>query len=319
MKILLTYDLKDKYLNMIRELLPGARLVNASDSASQKREIVDTEILVGFGGSFNLDLLREAEELKWIQSWSAGVDNFTKPERIKLLVDNGIRLTTMSGVHSDIIAEQVMGMAISFSRQLYKFYDQQKKQVWQKIRVDQLERKTMAIIGLGAIGREIAARAKAFKMRTIGIKRDISRKVANVDQLYSNDELYQVLHEADYVVAIVPLTDETSQMFGIDEFNVMKETAYFINMARGQIVDEDELIKALEEGKIAGAGLDVFVEEPLPADSPLYKLDNVLITPHNAGIHPDYNKKAMNIFLNNIERYRDGKELINLVDYNRGY
>ncbi len=140
-----------------------------------------------------------------------------------------------------------------------------------------------------------------------------------VDELYSNDELLSVLNKADYVVAIVPLTDETTHLFGREEFRAMKETAYFINMARGQVVNEEELIYALEEGWIAGAALDVFEEEPLPADSPLYKLDNVLITPHVGGVHPDYHKKALQVFLSNLERYQQNLELNNLVDYNRGY
>jgi phosphoglycerate dehydrogenase-like enzyme len=319
MKIMLTIDLNEKYLNRIRETVPGAEVVKAVDVETQKRELQDTEIVVAFGDSLKLELLPEAENLNWIQSWAAGVDNYTTPEVMKHLIDNNVKLTTMSGIHGDIIAEHTMGLVISFSRKLHKFYEQQKKGIWQRLKVDQLEGKTMAIIGLGAIGKEIAHKAKAFKMHTIGVKKNINEKIDCVDELYSNDELLSVLNKADYVVVIVPLTDETTRMFGKEEFRAMKETAYFINMARGQVVNEEELILALEEGWIAGAGLDVFEEEPLPSDSPLYRLDNVLITPHVGGIHPDYHKKAVQVFLNNLERYQKGLELNNLVDYNRGY
>ena len=319
MKILLAQDLKDSYYQSIYEVWPGCRIVKALDFVSQKREIGNSQVLAVFSGNFKVDLLYEAKKLKWIQSWSAGVDQFTEPESLKYLIDNNIKLTTMSGVHGNIIAEHVMGLVISLSRKLYKFYWQQKNQQWQWIKVDQLEDRVMAIIGLGSIGQEIAARARAFKMKIIGVKRDTGTRIPNIDHLYSHDELLTVLKEADYVVVAVPLTDETHQMIGEDEFRVMKNSAYFINISRGQIVDEEMLIRALEEGHIAGAGLDVFTEEPLPPDSPLYKLDNVLITPHIAGVFPAYDQKAIKIFLENLKRFKSGSPLLNLVDYNRGY
>lgn len=319
MKILLAQDLKDSYYQSIYEVWPGCRIVKALDFVSQKREIGNSQVLAVFSGNFKVDLLYEAKKLKWIQSWSAGVDQFTEPESLKYLIDNNIKLTTMSGVHGNIIAEHVMGLVISLSRKLYKFYWQQKNQQWQWIKVDQLEDRVMAIIGLGSIGQEIAARARAFKMKTIGVKRDTGTRISNIDHLYSHDELLTVLKEADYVVVAVPLTDETHQMIGEDEFRVMKSSAYFINISRGQVVDEEMLIRALEEGHIAGAGLDVFTEEPLPPDSPLYKLDNVLITPHIAGVFPAYDQKAIKIFLENLKRFKSGSPLLNLVDYNRGY
>lgn len=319
MKILCTQDLKEEYLEEIKHVVPDAQVVKALDVETQEREIVDSDVLLTFGRFFKMDLLYEANNLRWIQSWSAGVDPFTRPEILKFLIDNEIKLTTTSGIHANVIAEQVIGFMVSFSRQLYRFYEQQKNQQWQKVRVDQLEGRTLAVIGTGSIGQEIAARGKAFKMRTIGVKRDTSKPVEYIDELYSPDELFTVLRQADYVVVIVPLTDETSQMFGVDEFRAMKNTAYFINMARGGVVDEKALISALQNGWIAGAGLDVFEKEPLPADSPLYKLDNVLITPHTAGIFPDYNKKATEVFVDNLKRYKEGRKLINLVDYNKGY
>ncbi|MCG8514151.1 MAG: D-2-hydroxyacid dehydrogenase [Halanaerobiales bacterium] len=319
MKILLAQDLKDSYYQSIYEVWPGCRIVKALDFVSQKREIGNSQVLAVFSGNFKVDLLYEAKKLKWIQSWSAGVDQFTEPESLKYLIDNNIKLTTMSGVHGNIIAEHVMGLVISLSRKLYKFYWQQKNQQWQWIKVDQLEDRVMAIIGLGSIGQEIAARARAFKMKIIGVKRDTGTRIPNIDHLYSHDELLTVLKEADYVVVAVPLTDETHQMIGEDEFRVMKNSACFINISRGQVVDEEMLIRALEEGHIAGAGLDVFTEEPLPPDSPLYKLDNVLITPHIAGVFPAYDQKAIKIFLENLKRFKSGSPLLNLVDYNRGY
>ncbi|MTI59250.1 MAG: D-2-hydroxyacid dehydrogenase [Firmicutes bacterium] len=319
MKLMLTIELADRYVSMIEDSFTNLEVVMALDPDLQEKELNDSEIVVGFGDSFNPEIIKEGTSLRWIQSWAAGVDHYTRPEVIKKLIDNNIKLTSMSGIHGDIIAEHVMGMVIGFSRKLYKFYQQQQNSIWQRIQPDQLAGKTMAVIGLGSIGQEIASRAKAFKMKVVGVKRNTLDKVDMVDELYSAEELFKVLAVADYVVVIVPLTDDTIGMFGYDEFRAMKETAFFINVSRGQVVIEQELITALQEGCLAGAGLDVFNQEPLPEDSPLYKLDNVLLTPHVAGIFPDYNKEAIKKFLFNLRRYQEGKELINLVDYNSGY
>lgn len=304
---------------MIKKEMPTAEVVRAVDVKAKEREIRDCQIIAAGGSGIPTDILKTAENLQWIQAWSAGVNHFTKPDLVQFLIDNNIKLTTTSGIHGNIIAEHVMGMVISFSRSLMQLYQQQKNNVWRKIKVSQLEGKTMAVIGVGSIGLEIAERAKAFKMKTIGIKRTVNNSLPYIDELYSNDELLTVLNRSDYVVVTLPLTDETTAMFSEDEFNAMKKTAYFINIGRGQVVDEEEMILALEEGKIAGAGLDVFEKEPLPGDSPLYRLDNVLLTPHISGVFPDYNKKAVKVFIDNLNRYKQGKELINLVDYNRGY
>jgi len=319
MKVVITRELKQNYMEEIQEAVPDYSFVKATDSDSQEKELIDADILVTFPAVLGVEKIYRAEKVSWIQSWSAGVDTLTKPDVLKYLIGNNIQLTTMSGIHGDVIAEQVMGLIISFSRKLYKCYQQQKNCIWQRPQVSQLAGKTMGIIGLGSVGREIASRAKAFKMTVLGTKRDINNAVENVDKLYSPDELLVLLKESDYVVPAVPLTDETTYMFGHDEFRAMKKTAIFINISRGKVVNEAELIKALEEGMIAGAGLDVFAEEPLPAQSPLYMMENVLITPHFAGIFPDYNKRAVELLIKNLLRYKNGKRLINLVDYNRGY
>ncbi len=320
MKVLVTRDLKEKYIEQIRNEVPEYEVVKAADDELQEKEIVDSNILVTFPAAFDLDKIYKAPDLCWIQAWSAGVNSILVDKRLRQhIIDKNIKLTTMSGIHSDVIAEQVMGFMINFSRKLHQCYRQQLARVWKHPRVSQLAGRTIAIVGLGNIGREIAVRAKAFKMKVHGMKRDTSSRVENVDKLFKPEEFPELLAGADYVVVIVPLTAETRGMFGLDQFKMMKESAYFINVARGEIVKESELITALRDKVIAGAGLDVFAEEPLPSDSPLYGMENVLITPHIGGIFPGYNTKAVPLLIENLKRFEEGRELLNLVDYERGY
>jgi phosphoglycerate dehydrogenase-like enzyme len=320
MKVLIDYDLNEKYLEKMRELISDAEIVKATERETQRKEIVDAEILISFMG-FPLDILQKEEKLQWIQSWSAGVDGYTKPDYNQYLIENNIKLTSMSGVHRSSMADHTFGFIINHTRRFCDMKELQKKKKWKRLRVGQLEGKTMAVIGLGSIGKEIAVRGKAFRMRVIGVKRNTDEVVENVDQLFSSDQLHEALSQADFVVSIVPLTGETEMMFGREEFEAMKDSGYFINMARGEVVNQPELITALQEEMIAGAGLDVFVEEPLPEDSPLYSLDNVFVSPHMGGKFPDYNKKAIRIFKENLKKYIASQEdeMINLVDYERGY
>ncbi len=318
MKLLVTIDLKEKYMEMIRDAFPEILTVKALDPARQVEEIIDTDFLVT-GFKPDLELFKKGERLQVIQTWSAGVDKYMEEEVLQHLKARGIKLISMSGIHGDPIAEHVMGLIINYSRRLYDFYEAQKERKWLRLDVGQLAGKTMVIVGTGSIGREIARRAKAFRMRTIGVKRNIEGKIDYIDELYSNAQLEIALKQGDYIVIALPLTEETRGFIGRKEFAVMKETAFFVNIARGEVVDEGALIEALKEGRIAGAALDVFTEEPLSPDSPFYDLENVYITPHISAAHPDYNLKAVRLFIENLKSYLENREIKNLVDYNRGY
>lgn len=318
MKLLVTIDLKEKYMEMIRDAFPEILTVKALDPARQVEEIIDTDFLVT-GFKPDLELFKKGERLQVIQTWSAGVDKYMEEEVLQHLKARGIKLISMSGIHGDPIAEHVMGLIINYSRRLYDFYEAQKERKWLRLDVGQLAGKTMVIVGTGSIGREIARRAKAFRMRTIGVKRNIEGKIDYIDELYSNAQLEIALKQGDYIVIALPLTEETRGFIGRKEFAVMKETAFFVNIARGEVVDEGALIEALKEGRIVGAALDVFTEEPLSPDSPFYDLENVYITPHISAAHPDYNLKAVRLFIENLKSYLENREIKNLVDYNRGY
>ena len=320
MKILFDFDLKEEYIGKLKNLAPEADFVVSQNEAETKEEIIDSDVLFDFGRVEKEDI-KKAKNLKWIQTWTAGVDRLMKSDFKNVLREKNIILTNMSGVHSNVIAEHSLGFMINFSRRFCDFHEQKRNKKWDRLKVDNLENKKLAVVGLGSIGREITRKAQVFDMEVMGVNRKGEGEFEYVDYLFSQNELKTVLEKADYVVVILPLTSETESMIGKDEFESMKDSAYFINVARGKIVDESALINALKEGKIAGAGLDVFVEEPLPEDSPLYELDNVLITPHLAGSFPEYNKKAVKIAEKNLNKFIDQNidEMINKIDYNLGF
>lgn len=319
MKIMSTLDLKDNYIKKIKEELPEAEVVIAEEREKQLKEITDSDIMICVGSFADREVMEKAEKLKWIQSWSAGVDGLLSEQIKSILKEKDIVVTNMSGIHVDSLGEQVLGYLIAFSRRFKDFFRQQQEHVWDKLKVDILRNKKLLIVGTGAIGTAIAVRAKAFGMKIIGIKRDPSIVPEGFDKVYSKDEFENRMAEADFVVAAVPLTDETRDMFDKKAFSNMKDSAYFINIARGEVVVEDDLIAALNNDIIAGAALDVFREEPLAEDSPLYDLDKLILTPHVGGLFPDYNKRAVEVFLSNLDRFKNKKELINLINYQLGY
>lgn len=320
MKILFSFDLKDKYLESIKDSFDNIEFKKSEDMDVLTKEIKDTDVLVAMlMRKFDTDLIKMGDNLKWIQSWSAGVDKFLEDNSFKYLKENEITLTSVKGIHKDSMSEQVMGYLISFSRRLPELMELKKKKVWDRLKVDYLKDKTLSIFGLGAVGKEVAQKAQAFKMNVIGVKRNTNVEIPGVQEIYSPDQAEKVLNKSDYVVVTMPLTEETRCYFDYDKFAAMRETAYFINVARGEIVKEEEMIKALNEDLIAGAALDVFVEEPLPKESPLYEMDNVILTPHTSGLFPDYNKEAVQIFKNNLRLFLEDKELMNVIDPKRQY
>ena len=320
MKILFSFDLKDKYLESIKNSFDNIEVKKSEDMDILTKEIKDADVLVAMlMRKFDTDLIKMGNNLKWIQSWSAGVDKFLEDNSFKYLKENEIALTSVRGIHKDSMSEQVMGYLISFSRRLPELMELKKKKEWDRLKVDYLKDKTLSIFGLGAVGKEVAKKAQAFKMNVIGVKRNTDVEIPGVQEIYSPDQAEKVLNKSDYVVVTMPLTEETRGYFGYDKFKAMQETAYFINVARGEIVKEKEMIKALNKDLIAGAALDVFEEEPLPEESPLYEMDNVILTPHTSGLFPDYNKEAVEIFKNNLRRFLEGKELKNVIDPNRQY
>jgi phosphoglycerate dehydrogenase-like enzyme len=273
--------------------------------------------------------------LKWIQGHFAGVEHFL--EQLHAL-PRSLILTTMSGVHAPNMAEYSVMMMLAFAYRLPSMIEYQQQSDWPTDRVSlftpkELNSATLGIVGYGSIGRETARLAKAFGMRVLATKRDVSQvneqgwQLPNVgdataqfvDQLYSPHQLRSMLSECDFVVITVPLTAETRQLIGAAEFRSMKRDAVIINVARGGVIDEAAMIDALQNKIIGGAALDVFEQEPLPIESSLWTMPNVIISPHTAGFSAHYNERAMILFAENLRRYVTNQPLLNVVDMSKGY
>ncbi|MHB1484497.1 MAG: D-2-hydroxyacid dehydrogenase [Saccharofermentanales bacterium] len=286
------------------------------DAAIHDPEIFSqADIIIGWS-RLTLEAIQKYGNLKWLFVLSAGVENLP----FDYLQEKGIILSNTQGIHRKQMAEQTLGLMIMFSRRLNKFFRAQADSKWLgTINPDELTGKTLCIIGAGSIGSEIARKAYAFDMKVIGIKKT-PVSMDNFDVVAGVEMLHDALSISDYNVLITPLTPETTHMIGEKEFKAMKETSIFINMSRGDTVDEAALISALQSGEIAGAGLDVFHEEPLPETSPLWQMENVIITPHMAGKSPHYMTRAMEIFCSNLLAFRRGEtDFPNKVDLSQRY
>lgn len=237
-----------------------------------------------------------------VQSLTAGVDHID----LDRLEADGIMLANASGVHSEPISQQVLGYMLAFERNLHRAMRQQSRGIWERFRGGELGGKTLGIVGVGAIGQAVARVSAPFDMTVIGTKRDTDVSIPHVDELYSPDELEAVLSRADYLVLACPLTDETSGLIDQAALALMPSQSVLINIARGPIVDEDALITALQQRRIRGAALDVFETEPLPGESPLWDLSNVIITPHMSGSTPRYWERCAELIAANHEAMEAG-------------
>jgi phosphoglycerate dehydrogenase-like enzyme len=277
----------------------------------------------------------QAPNLRWVQLYSAGADYlFHHP-----LFHTHVTFTTASGVHAIPIAEYVLTMVLARFHRLPTLLNLQKQRDWPSSTVrstqlmpEELRGKTIGIVGYGSIGRQVARLAQAFGMRILAMQRgtdhrDRGYQIANVgdpegtlpERYFAPEHLHQMLADCDVVVITVPLTSSTQGMFNEAAFQAMKSSAFLVNIARGEVCNESDLIRALQEKQIAGAALDVFEHEPLPPESPLWHLPNVLLSPHISGQNPQYDERAAALFAENLRRYMVGEPLLNVVDKAHGY
>ena len=266
------------------------------------------------------DIASRAPHLKWLQLTSAGVDRLLDAP----VVRSQVKVTTASGIHATPISEYIIGAMLAFAKGLPRAMRAQEERAWNPYLPPELEGATAGIIGMGAIGRRTAELAKGFRMRVLGMRRSVKTRAAETgdpsfDEYVPPADLPYLLRESDYVVVAVPLTPETRRLIGEAELRSMKPGAVIVNIARGAVIDEGALVRALKEGWIAGAALDVFEREPLPAESELWGLRNVLLTPHISGGTPRYMERAVELFCDNLRRYVAGEPLVNVVDPARGY
>jgi phosphoglycerate dehydrogenase-like enzyme len=274
------------------------------------------EVIFGWIHQFPKNLQARTDRLKWIQVMTAGVDRL--PEEI---LKSGVRVANASGLHSTAMGEVVLEIMLMFVKNAPACMRMKQGREWRRYRPGILRGQTVGILGLGAVGKEIARLCKAFGMKVIGIRRSggAASLFRDVDRVYPREKLPELLAESDFLVLALPLTKETEGMIGEKELRGMKPTAFLINVARGAIVDEGVLIRALTEKWIAGAGLDVFTREPLPPESPLYAMPNVIFSPHISGDIPDYESRAVEVFCENLRRYLAGEPFLHEVDRETGY
>jgi D-2-hydroxyacid dehydrogenase (NADP+) len=325
--VLMTLSLDEASMQQITAVSSRIKLTNVSelvqaeqkgDAAAKKQLdalLAVTEIIYGFRLPENV--IARAPKLRWFQTMSAGVDRFLDDNFRK----SSVIMTSVSGIHATPIGEFVLQLMLMFAKQAPLAFQQKQQRQWKSFLAMELRSRIIGIVGLGHIGREVARLAKAFGMRVVATRRSAgkSQRARYVDRLFAPGQLLQLLAESDFVVLTLPLTKETHRIIGEAELRSMKPTAYLINIARGNLIDEESLVQALEEHRIAGAGLDVFATEPLPAGSRLWELPNVIISPHIAGGMEDYVDRATEVFAENLRRYLGGKRLINVVDKERGY
>lgn len=290
----------------------------------------DTDIAVC--GNLSPEQLEQAANLKWIAFWSAGMDGKYTPQ----LAERNLLLTNASGVHGPNIAEHVMMFMLMFTRNEPFYFRRQLEGEWKRDNWGQekwnrqprrsaageLTGQTLGIVGLGRIGESLAVRAKSFDMRIVATKRDPKTRYdaqVPVDAVYGMDELPRLMAESDHICVTLPHTPETHHFLNAEMLSHCKPTAYLYNIGRGSTIDEAALVAALEQGNLAGAGLDVFETEPLPTDSPLWRMENVILTPHVSGITPFYFHRFAELFTTNLRRFLANEPLHNLFDPVKGY
>jgi D-2-hydroxyacid dehydrogenase (NADP+) len=249
--------------------------------------------------------------LDWIHSIQAGVDRFP----LEAFADRGLTLTNSTGIHGDVVGETAVGYMLAFARRLHVARSNQERREWRRPAWDAafpLRRETACVVGLGTLGRGIAGRAAALGMDVVGVKRTPT-PVDGVDRVYPPAELHAAVADARFVALAVPLTDGTTGLIDAAALEAMRSDAYLLNVARGPVVDQDALVDALDDGVVAGAALDVFETEPLPSESPLWDREDVIVTPHAAGMTDDYADRVATIVRENLRRLASGESPANRV------
>ncbi len=333
MKLVIHPPVEEQRLERIVAAAGPMEVVNAPDTLEALAAMPEAD---AFFGKLTPELLGAATRLRWVQAPTASLEHYLFPE----LVEHPCVLTNMRGLYSDLIAEHVLGMMLSFTRNLHTYVRNQMAGRWAPVGgeaqrptfvtgpgvisgMDRAHRNlgdlTLGIVGLGHIGTQIAQCCACFGMRIIAVDPVRTEAPKGVEAVWPVQRLDDLLGQSDFIVIAAPHTPETEQLFGRRQFRTMKRDAVLINVGRGAIVNLDELAAALEAGEIAGAGLDVFEIEPLPAEHPLWKRDDVIITPHVAGQSPRVAPRHLGVLLENIGRFVRGESLVNVADKRRWF
>jgi phosphoglycerate dehydrogenase-like enzyme len=319
MKLIIPTSIADKVEPQLREIAPQAKIVHVDQEGAGDADLADAQVLLRWWmpATTLQRILAAAPRLRWLHTPSAGVDGLLIPE----VIERKIVLTNSAGAHAIPIAEFVLLAMLGHAKRARDLAALKPENAWEQgrtLHLGELYEKTLLILGLGHIGQAIARRAAAFDMRVIGSRRR-PVPIAGVERVVGEHEWRMLLPEADYLVIAMPLTSATRAMLDAAALAELRPGAYLINIARGEIIDTTALIAALEQGRLAGAALDVLPEEPLPPEHPLWRTPNVWITPHISSSSPRTSERAIAIFLENVRRDMAGQPFINLVDQQAGY
>ena len=312
MNLLILDPFADEYKKALLPKFPEVSI----HSAQKEEEIGDfiekADILLTIRISDKL--IKKASKLKWIQALTTGVDYIINLPSLK----KEVVITSTRGIHGPQVSEMAFLLMLALNRNFPEVVRNQDKAVWERWPGKLLWKKKVGILGIGVIGEEIARKCKAFDMKVFGID-IVKRKVESIDIFYGPEDIINVAKEVDYFIIVAPFTPQTEKMVDSKVLSAMKPTAFFLNLGRGEIVDEEALIQALNSGKIAGAALDTFLAEPLPKDHPFWGMKNVIVSPHVAGMSDVYVEQALSIFEENLRRFLQGerRSLINLVEWQK--
>ncbi len=308
-QVLINFDFPEEFVAQLRGKYPELKFVHTTDEKTAFSSLADTNILITFL-QCNREIVEAAPKLEWIQAITAGVDFMP----LDLIFARGIRLTNGRGIHRIHMAEYAIAVLVHLARNFHIMMGNQFRRTWDSSpHQGEIYGATLGIVGLGEIGEEIAKKAAVFGMRVIGVRRT-AKPTQHVETVYGPQDMAVVFEQSDYVINLLPLTRDTEKLIDRKLFDKMHPEACFINMGRGRSVNEDDLAEALQTGKIRAAVSDVFYTEPLPETSPLWDLENMVITPHVCGRSPNYMNRAMEIIDHNLGVYTTGRgEMINVV------
>lgn len=309
----------DRNIPLLAELRQMATIVIGDSAQNFAKAAADAEVIFNWSGSLALlrDVFLISARLRWIHSRSAGLEQSLFPE----LVESDVILTNGSGVFSPSLGEFALAAILYFAKDFRRMIRNQMAGVWEQFDITMISGQTLGIVGYGSIGRAVAARARALEMGVLALRRSTARSkdYALVDRVYEPGQLLDMLSKCDYIVVALPLTAQTRGLIAEAAFAVMKKSAVLINIGRGPTIDEPAMIKALSENRIRGAALDVYDHEPLPHGHPFYSMENVLLSPHCADHTPEWLEDAMRFFLSQLEKFKRGEGLLNVVDKRSGY
>ena len=314
MKIIINTGIPDKQVEKIKSVSDNVDIVIARSYNEQLTEITNVDIVLG---GVNRELFLKAEKLRWVHVPSAGVDGILFSE----FVSSDVILTSMKGHVGVHLADHTMALLLALIRGIHTALRNPRWETQSRIRENALELidKTMGIIGFGGTGLEVAKRAKAFGMEIIALEPEDIQKPDFVKAIWKPERFHDLLECSDVVTICAPLTDSTRGIFNLDAFRRMKRSAILINVTRGQIIDGTALMQALEERLISAVGLDVTPQEPLPPDSPLWNMDNVIITPHTSGGSPARIDRTVEFFCENLKRFLVNQPMLSVIDKRKGY